>query len=90
MSDFKTKFDLIIKNNAKEGFREEYDRLLDLMRQENKKTSNTNQNNLTKQSNSLNLWVEACLQKTCRKIVKKTDPEYDEVKKYYNELKIKK
>jgi hypothetical protein len=90
MSDFKTKFDLIIKNNAKEGFREEYDRLLDLMRQENKKTSINNQSNPTKQSNSLNLWVEACLQKTGRKIVKKTDQEYDEVKKYYNELKIKK
>jgi len=80
MSDFKSKFDTIIKNHSKEGFREEYDRLLQLLRNENEKQS---------KPNLLNLWVKACLDVAKRKIVKKTDPEYEEVKKYYNELKIK-
>lgn len=83
MSDFKSKFNQIIKNHAKEGFKEEYDRLINLL------STQVEGDKIEGGKNFLNLWVKACLEKTGRKIVKKTDPDYEDVKKYYNELKLK-
>ena len=72
MSDFKNRFNKVVESDGKPGFKEEYNRLLDLL-----KTPNNNKDH------SLKLWVDCCVEKTGRKVVKKTDPEYTDVKAYY-------
>jgi hypothetical protein len=89
MSDFKTRFNEIISNNAKEGFKDEYDRLIKLLNETTPKTpiSTFKKTEViepaTEKSNSLKLWVECCVEKAGRKVVKKTDPEYQDVKAYF-------
>jgi hypothetical protein len=88
MTDFKTRFNEIIKIHAKPGFAEEYQSLLKILAETSpistfKKSEVILPTNTEKQNSSLKLWSECCLEKTGRKVVKKTDPEYQDVKAYF-------
>jgi hypothetical protein len=88
MSDFKTRFNEIIEKHAKEGFKDEYQRLIKLLNETTPKTpistfKKTEVVGQSEKSNSLKLWVECCVEKANRKVVKKTDPEYQDVKEYF-------
>lgn len=108
-------FKIYEKHGNLPGFKTEYQRLLDMLKNEDKNNNQTdgknnnqnedkknktnidaetNNNNIekkkdSKKSQTLKIWIEAAVELTGKKIVRKDDADYDKVKALYLQKKQK-